>query len=121
MNIKAVRIVMHSIMGVLLFSFVIYTMGHHGDGGCDGGLCGILLFIHTVPLIVIWLLTMLMFNSWLLLKNSYWIWLALAGLLSPLMVGAAYYQKELDHPFYFLSTVHLISIPVFLWRKTSSV
>jgi|GEM_PF-4065002 len=38
----------------LLLTYNIIT--HYDDGGCDGGACAILFFIHTLPMLLTWVL-----------------------------------------------------------------
>lgn len=47
------------LLNILAVAIAVITMGysisHYADGGCDGGLCGLAILFHGVPMLIAWL------------------------------------------------------------------
>lgn len=76
----------------------LYSMDHYADGGCDGGLCGLGLLFHALPLAIVWILEIIAFNLSLRKKSATFVLLALALAINTLVYSqnTGYALQELD-------------------------
>lgn len=76
----------------------LYSMDHYADGGCDGGLCGLGLLFHALPLALVWLLLIIAFNLSLRKKGAALVLIALALVINTLVYSQnhGYALQELD-------------------------
>jgi hypothetical protein len=92
---------------VILFNLILiaaavltslYSMDHYADGGCDGGLCGLGLLFHALPLALVWILEIIAFNLSLMKKRAAFVLLALALAINSLVYSQnnGYALQELD-------------------------
>jgi len=76
----------------------LYSINHFSDGGCDGGLCGLAIIFHTLPLLFAWLLQMAAFNQSFHKNRSALIYQVLALVITTIVynLNKSYTMSALD-------------------------
>lgn len=81
-----------------------YSMDHYSDGGCDGGLCGLLLIVHAAPLLAAWIFTLLSFAIVTIARIASIGLLVIGALINAalLFMDYGYHLEELKVPVFVL-------------------
>jgi hypothetical protein len=112
-NMRSIAVVLLNLILVAAAILTsLYSMDHYADGGCDGGLCGLGLLFHALPLALVWVLEIIAFNLSLRKKSATFVLLALALVINTLVYSQnnGYALQELDlepEILYFLAAVCL--------------
>lgn len=74
------RNIMRNVVILILLAIItlVYSLNHYADGGCDGGLCALLIFVQGVPLLISWLFTIVAYLLYYKNKLIYILFLILA-------------------------------------------
>lgn len=106
-----------SFVNLLLFILGIYLTRfanqHYNSGGCDGGICGIYLFIHGIPFFLSWIISWLLWATQANGLAAKWIWFLSVTL--NIISGGFAFSAELDGTF--IPGLILISAQTFLGVK----
>lgn len=81
-----------------------YSMQHYSDGGCDGGLCGLLLIFHAAPVLAAWIFTLLSFATLKTARIASMGLLAIAAIINAVVLFMDYgrHLEELKVPVFIL-------------------
>jgi len=55
-----------------------YSFSHYGDGGCDGGLCGLGIIFQGLPLLMAWFFLIIALNFCLIKTKTFFLFFALS-------------------------------------------
>lgn len=96
-----------------------YSMNHYSDGGCDGGLCGLLLLFHAAPLALAWIFSLLAFALVKVSRMVSMALLALGGIVNAglLVMDYGRHLEELDVPVVILFAAQVYIF--FQWQSSS--
>ncbi len=98
----------------------LYTLGetsaHFSAGGCDGGLCGIYLFVYSIPMAITWLLMLAMIGSGFRKSKFFFFWalLAAGGLVILWEVGDGSSIWHLEKPLPMMLSIYLMCFAIYL-------
>ena len=120
LNKKGFRIYVNLILLLLCILSLLYSANHYADGGCDGGLCGIAVLIHGLPLLISWIFLIVSANFCISMKKIFFVLLILSSIpnfwiLSLLNVDYGYSEKALYNPSYLILTIQGILIVFFFY------
>ncbi len=92
------------------------TSTHFSAGGCDGGLCGIYLFVYSIPMAITWLLMLAMIRSGFRKSKFFFFWafLAAGGLLTLWEVGDGSSIWYLERPLPMMLGIYLMCFAIYL-------
>lgn len=101
----------------LALILTLLSTRHYSDRGCDGGLCGLYLITHALPLLVAWLFTVIAVNKALGRKVTYFVFFGLAFFanLIILLPDYGYGMEELKYPGYAVLVVLMFSLALYFY------
>ena len=107
------------IMIVAAIVSLYFSMNHYSDGGCDGGLCGLLLLVHAAPLLVAWIFTLLSFATLKIARIASMGLLVIGGLINAVLLFMDYgnHLEELKVPVFILFVAQ--AYVFFQWQSSA--
>ena len=119
LNKKGFRIYVNLILLLLCILSLLYSANHYADGGCDGGLCGIAVLIHGLPLLISWIFLIVSANFCISMKKIFFILLILSSIPNFWLLNEdyGYRLKELNNPSYVIMTIQFLLIVFFFYLK----
>jgi hypothetical protein len=99
---------------------LFFAMNHYSDGGCDGGLCGLLIFFHGIPYLFASLFFLLALNMCLRKKKGFLVVLVISFLIKLIVLLSDYgYQSRPKVPSFFMFVGQVILVAIYLAQKKS--